>query len=128
MSYPARAEGLINTDTGTWRLANKRTSGDHPIIISSSCAASTDITDPLSPLFPIFHRFRHVLGATSRILTELLYVGSSRSPCPCLAMLENITYEVIPASPAVSCMSGKIIGFIPFPSSLVLYISFRLSN
>ena len=45
---------------------------------SSSCrATSTDIPDPLSPLFPIVHRFR----ATSRILTELLYVFSSWSSC-----------------------------------------------
>ena len=41
---------------------------------SSSCrAASTDISDPLSPLFPIVHRLRQVFRATSRILTELLY-------------------------------------------------------
>ena len=35
----------------------------------SSCrAASTDITDPLSPLLPIVHRLRQVLRASSRIL------------------------------------------------------------
>ena len=76
---------------------------------SSSCrATSTDIPDPLSPLLPIVHRFWLVLRATSRILTELLYVGSSWSPCFCSAMwggpLEYITYEFVPASPAVSCM------------------------
>ena len=37
---------------------------------SSSCrAGSTDIPDPLSPLFPIAHRPRQVFGTTSRILT-----------------------------------------------------------
>ena len=47
---------------------------------SSSCrAASTDIPDPFSPPLSIVHCFRQVLRATSRILTELLYVGSSWS-------------------------------------------------
>ena len=42
---------------------------------SSSChAISIDIPDPHSPLFPIVHCFRQVLMATSRIVTELLYV------------------------------------------------------
>ena len=37
---------------------------------SSSCrAASTDIPDPLSPLFPIVHRLWQVFRSTSRILT-----------------------------------------------------------
>ena len=37
---------------------------------SSSCrAGSTDIPDPLSPLFPIVHRLRQVFWTTSRILT-----------------------------------------------------------
>ena len=37
---------------------------------SSSCrAASMDIPDPLSPLFPIVHRLWQVFRATSRILT-----------------------------------------------------------
>ena len=39
-------------------------------ISSSTChAASTDIPDPLSPLFPIVHRLWQVFKATSRILT-----------------------------------------------------------
>ena len=70
-----------------------------------------DIPDPLSPLLPIVHRFWLVLMATSRILTELLYVGSSWSPCFWSAMLgrplENIPYELVPASPAMSCMTGS---------------------
>ena len=53
---------------------------------SSCCAASMDIPDPLLPLFPIFHRFWQVLWATSHILTELLYVGSSWSLYFCSAM------------------------------------------
>ena len=45
---------------------------------SSSChAISSDILDPLSPPLPIVHRLRQVPRATPRILTELLYVGSS---------------------------------------------------
>ena len=37
---------------------------------SSSCSAtSTDIPDPLSPLFPIVHRLWQVFRATFRILT-----------------------------------------------------------
>ena len=56
--------------------------------LSSSCcrAISTDIPDPLSPPLPIVYRFRQVLRATPRTLTELLYVGSSWSPCFCWAM------------------------------------------
>ena len=43
---------------------------------SSLCRAiSTDIPDPLSPPFPIVHYFQQVFKATSRIGTELLYVG-----------------------------------------------------
>ena len=54
---------------------------------SSSCpATSMDIPDSLSPLRPIIHRFWQVLRATSHILTELLYVGSSLSPCFCSTM------------------------------------------
>ena len=40
-----------------------------------------DIPDSLSPLLPIVHCLQQVLGATSCILTELPYVGSSWSPC-----------------------------------------------
>ena len=56
------------------------------IIPSSCCATNTDIPDPLSSLLPIIHRFCLVLRATSRILTELLYVGSSWSSCFCSSM------------------------------------------
>ena len=49
---------------------------------SSSCrAARTDIPDPLSTLFPIVHRLWQVFRATSRSLTQLLYVCSSWSSC-----------------------------------------------
>ena len=51
--------------------------------LSSCRTASTDIPDPLPPLLPIVHRFWQVLRATSRIVTELLYVGSSWSSCFC---------------------------------------------
>ena len=49
-------------------------------------AISTDIPDPFLPPLPIVHCFRQVPWATPRIFTELLYVGSSWSPCfarPC---------------------------------------------
>ena len=79
---------------------------------SSTChAIGTDIPDPFSLPLPIVHRFRQFLGATPRIITEPLYVGSSWSPCFRSAMwrgpLEYITYELVPTSPAVSCMSGS---------------------
>ena len=51
-----------------------------------SCVTSTDISDLLSPLLPINHHFWLILRAISRILTELLYVGSSQLPSFCLAM------------------------------------------
>ena len=47
---------------------------------------SRDIPDPFSPPLAIVHRFWQVRWATSCILTELLYVGSSWSPCFCSAM------------------------------------------
>ena len=65
----------------------------------------------LSLPLPIVHRFWQVLRATSRIPTELMYVGSSWSPCFWSAMcggpLECITHEPFPASPAVPCMSDS---------------------
>ena len=39
------------------------------ISLSSYRAASKDIPDPLSPLYPIVHRLWQVFWATSRILT-----------------------------------------------------------
>ena len=60
---------------------------------------------------PIVHRFWQVPRATSRILTELLYVGSSWSPCSWSAMWrgpqEYFPYELLTTSPSVSCMSGS---------------------
>ena len=53
---------------------------------SSRRAASTDIPDLLSPFLPIFHRFRKVFRATSRILTQLLNVCSSWLFCFCPAI------------------------------------------
>ena len=66
------------------------------IYISSCYAISTDIPDPLSSPLPIVHCFRQVLRATSRIATELPYVGSSWSSCLCTSIRrdpqEYITY------------------------------------
>ena len=79
---------------------------------SSACyAAGTDIPDPLSWSVSIIHRSRYVFKATSCIGTELLYIGSSWSSCICSSMwkgpLEDITYEFVLTSPAVSRMSGS---------------------
>ena len=75
---------------------------------STSCRAiSTNISDPLSPPLTIFHCFQQVLRATPY---RLLYVGSSWSSCLCTSMWrdpqEYLTYELVPTSPAVSCISG----------------------
>ena len=42
---------------------------NHSSSSSSCCAASMDIPDPLSSLFPIIHHLWQVFRATSRILT-----------------------------------------------------------
>ena len=74
-------------------------------------AICTGILNPLLPPHPIVHCFRQVFRTTSRISTELLYVGSSWSSYLCSAMLrgpqEYITYELVPTFPAVSRMSGS---------------------
>ena len=66
---------------------------------------------PLSPPLPIGHSFRQLLRPTSRIDTELLYIGSSWSSCLCSSVWRGphmyITYELIPTSPAVSRMSDS---------------------
>ena len=66
---------------------------------------------PSSGPFSIVHCFRQVFRATSRIGTELLYVGSSWSSCLCSSMWkgpkEYVTYEFVFISPAVSRMSGS---------------------
>ena len=79
---------------------------------SSSCrAACADIPDRLSPFLPIIHRLRQVFRVTSRVLTQLLYVGSCWSSHSCTSMCggpqEYIAYELVLASPAVSCVSGS---------------------
>ena len=84
------------------------------IIIPSSSLCrtiSTDIPDPLSPPLPIVNCFREVLRTTSRIGTELLYIGSSWSSCLCSSMcrspLEYISYELVLTSLAMSRMSSS---------------------
>ena len=78
---------------------------------SSSRAASTDILDHLTPLFPIVHHLRQVFWVTSCVLTQLLYVSSGWSSCFCLAICggpqQYVTYELVFASPAVSGVSGS---------------------
>ena len=56
------------------------------IMLSSCRASSTDIPDPLSPLFPIVHRPWQVFRSSSRILTELLYECSTWPSCFCSAI------------------------------------------
>ena len=91
---------------------NSEKTNDRHFGVSSSCRTiSMDVPDPLSQPLPIVRRFRQVFRTTPRIYTELLYVGLSWSPCLSSAMwrspLEYITYELVPTSPAVSCMSGS---------------------
>ena len=79
---------------------------------SSSCrAASADIPDPLSPFLPIIHRLRQVFRVTSCVLTQLLYVSPCWSSHSCTSICggpqEYIAYELVLASPAVSCVSGS---------------------
>ena len=81
------------------------------IQLSSSCrTVSTDLHDPLLSPVSIVHCFRGVLQATSRISTELLYIGSSCSSYLCSSVWrgprEYIANEFILISPAGSCMSG----------------------
>ena len=84
--------GWFYTSDNTWVYRNMWNCSYWSILAnihtsSSSCRAiSTDILDLLSPLLPIVHCFWQDLRATSRILTELLYVGTSWSPCFCSAM------------------------------------------
>ena len=56
--------------------------------------------------------YRPLLTAdTSRIGTELLYVGSNWTSCLCSSMWrdlqEYITHELVPTSPVVSRVSGS---------------------
>ena len=92
MSYPARAEGLVNM--------GRRESHLNKCISSWSCrAASTDIPDPLSPHLPIIHRLWQVFRVTSHIITYMLHVCSSWPFCFWLAICggsqEYITYELV---------------------------------
>ena len=80
-------------------------------ISSLSChTIYMDIPEPFSLLFSIVHCFRYVFKATSRICTELLYVDSSWKSCLCSSTWrspqEYVTYELVPTSPGMSCMSG----------------------
>ena len=76
---------------------------------SSSRGITSDIPDPLLPPLPIVHRFRPVLRATPRILTELQYVDSSWSPYFCTTKWRvhrsTSLMSSSLASPAMSCMS-----------------------
>ena len=66
---------------------------------------------PSLATLPIVHYFQQVLGSTSHIGTELLYVGLSWSYSLCSSMWrgpqEYITYDLVPTSPAISHMSGS---------------------
>ena len=77
---------------------------------SSSCPAiSTDISDPISPHLPIDHCFWQVLKATSRIVAAVCRFELNVLPLlvHVRGSTEIITYELVPTSPAVSCMSGS---------------------
>ena len=60
---PTHPKDFVGKHIGTFSRTQSWSS------LSSCRAASTDIPDPLSPLFPIFHRLWQVFRATSRILT-----------------------------------------------------------
>ena len=70
-----------------------------------------DIPDPLSPLFPIVHRlwqglqgyipYPHIAAEFMFVLVALLLLVHMWGP------QEYISYELVPDSPAVSCMSGS---------------------
>ena len=102
---------ILNACTKVWKLIECATYIYIYIYIyiSSRCTASRDIPDPLSPPFHIIHCFRLVFRVTSRIGTELLYVGSRLLSCLCSSMWrgsqEYSTYELVPTSPAMSPMS-----------------------
>ena len=73
------------------------------IYTSSSCrATSTNLPDPLSPLFPIIHPVSAI---------ELWFIGSSWSTCLYSSLWrgpqEYVAYEFVPISPAGSRMSGS---------------------
>ena len=78
---------------------------------SSCCTTSMDLPDPLLPPLSIVLHSQLVFKATSCIGRELLYVGFSWSSCLCLSMWkgpqEYVTYEFVPTSLTVSCMSGS---------------------
>ena len=106
--YPdtgCRLEDLtrVMADMDEWQESQGYTCCLHALMIyiyissswSSCCAASTDIPDPLSPLLPIVHRLWQVFRATSRILTELLYVCLSwytHTPFICNCLLKYIPF------------------------------------
>ena len=95
-----------------WLWGDKDETFRYVITSSSLCRTiSTDIPDPFSSPFFIVHYFQQVFQATYRIVTELLYIGSSWSSCLRSSMWrgpqEYITYEFFPTSPAVSHMSGS---------------------
>ena len=101
----------VNTCTKI-RIVQSLTKPNDKISSSSSCrAACADIPDRLSPFLPIIHRLRQVFRVTSRVLTQLLYVGSCWSSHSCSSMCggpqEYVAYELVLASPAVSCVSGS---------------------
>ena len=84
----------------------------HVYYISSSCrAASTDIPEPLSPLFPIIHRLRQVFRLHPVSSHSCCYVSSCWSSYFCTSICggpqEYIAYELVLASPAVSRVSGS---------------------
>ena len=63
-------------------LVLPRTQNHHHHVVPSVWISLTLSCHPL----PIFHCLRQVLRATPRIHTQLLYVGSSWSPCFCSAI------------------------------------------
>ena len=79
--------------------------------LSSCHATSMNLLGLFSLPISIIHRSWEVFQATSYILTELLYVGSSWSSCICSSMWgspqEYVTNKFVSTFPAASRMSGS---------------------
>ena len=85
------------------------------ISTSSGHTASTDFPDPLSLSLTLFvliiHQFRQLLQTASCVRIKLLQVRSSQTAktgtTVCTGLLENVTYEFILASSAVSLIPSS---------------------
>ena len=70
---------------------------------------STDSFDSFSPFIPMSHRSKYVHRKTSSVCTELMnisfYLSAKIGVCMCRSPLENVTYQFVLTSLAVTSMS-----------------------